>query len=112
MQVDKKLTKDVKGRTVEFIHDPLETGKNIKLAFFIKNAIPEQYLGALGHVVIIDDKVENFIHVHPISQNETVFEPNSIRKEFISFGLNLNLLKKSLLIHTLSKLSNMRNSKK
>ena len=46
----------------------------IELKFKIKNAIPDPYLGALGHVVIIDEQAEKFIHVHPISNNETIFE--------------------------------------
>lgn len=45
-----------------------------KLNFNIKNAIAEPYLGALGHVVIIDEKVEKFIHVHPISDESTLFQ--------------------------------------
>lgn len=74
LQVDQELTKEDQGKTVEFKHDPFEVDKNIKLSFHINNAIPEPYLGALGHVVIIDDEVQEFIHVHPISDEETVFE--------------------------------------
>lgn len=74
LQVDRQLTKEVQGKTVEFFHDQFEVGKDITLTFNNKNATPEPYLGALGHVVIIDDEVQEFIHVHPISDNETVFE--------------------------------------
>lgn len=73
LQIDRELTKEVRGKKVEFKHDLFQVGKDIKLTFNIVNAMPEPYLGALGHVVIIDDKVEEFIHVHPISEEETVF---------------------------------------
>ncbi|MGO4886554.1 hypothetical protein ACJ2A9_02255 [Anaerobacillus sp. MEB173] len=73
LQVDQQLTKEVQGKIVEFKHDPFEVGKDSKLTFSIKNDTPEPYLGALGHVVIIDDQVEEFIHVHPMSDHETVF---------------------------------------
>ncbi|USK67050.1 hypothetical protein [Peribacillus frigoritolerans] len=48
--------------------------ERISLNFNIKNATTEPYLGALGHVVIIDENVENFIHVHPISDKSTEFQ--------------------------------------
>jgi hypothetical protein len=73
LQIDRELKKEVGGKTVELKHDPFQIGKEVKLTFTIDNAMPEPYLGALGHVVIIDDKVEEFIHVHPISDEETVF---------------------------------------
>lgn len=75
LQIDKESTKEIGEKKVEFKpDDPLQVGKDIKLTFNIENAMPEPYLGALGHVVIIDDKVQEFIHVHPISDDETVFE--------------------------------------
>ncbi|MHA6258504.1 hypothetical protein ACXYMX_01200 [Sporosarcina sp. CAU 1771] len=74
LNIDEQGTKEINGVIVEFQHDSLETGKDIKLNFNIKNAIAEPYLGALGHVVIIDEKVENFIHVHPVSNQSTLFQ--------------------------------------
>ena len=56
------------GNVVELITNPLKVSEEIV------NAIPEPYLGALGHVVIIDQDVEQFIHVHPVSAHETVFK--------------------------------------
>ncbi|MCQ6277437.1 hypothetical protein JMM81_21465 [Bacillus sp. V3B] len=73
LQIDRELKKEVRGKMVEFKHDPFQVGKDIKLTFNIDNAMPEPYLGALGHVVIIDNEVQEFIHVHPISDKETVF---------------------------------------
>lgn len=74
LQVDHQLTKEINGRKVELIHDPFQIEKDIKLTFDIKNGTPDPYLGALGHVVIIDENVQEFIHVHPISTDETIFE--------------------------------------
>lgn len=74
LKIDEQGIKEVNGKIVEFQHDSFETGKDINLNFNLKNAIPQSYLGALGHVVIIDEKVENFIHVHPISETSTVFQ--------------------------------------
>lgn len=74
LNVYEQVTQEVNGVTVEFQHDSFETGKEIKLDFKIKNAIAEPYLGALGHVVIIDEKVENFIHVHPVTDESTLFQ--------------------------------------
>lgn len=42
--------------------------------FDLKGAEPKPYLGALGHVVILDENAENFIHVHPVSDDEPVFK--------------------------------------
>ncbi|MBU7595678.1 hypothetical protein AB3Z07_26720 (plasmid) [Metabacillus halosaccharovorans] len=68
---DKKV---INGKTVELTHDPFEVGQDVMLRFDFKGIIsPDPYLGALGHVVIIDEKLEKFIHVHPISDHETVF---------------------------------------
>ncbi len=74
LNVDEQKTKEVKGVIVEFQHDTFETGKELKINFNIKNAIAEPYLGALGHVVIIDEQIENFIHVHPVSDKSTLFQ--------------------------------------
>ena len=73
MKVDTERIKEIKGTTVELSHDPFEVGKDITLTFDFKGVTPDPYLGALGHVVIIDDELEKFIHVHPISDHETVF---------------------------------------
>lgn len=70
---DTNFTKTVKGQTVELKFDPIEVNKEVTFNFEVKDATPEPYLGALGHVVITDEAGEKFIHVHPLSENETVF---------------------------------------
>ncbi len=70
---DTDYTKTIKGQTVELTTDSLEVNKEVTFSFDGKDAKPEPYLGALGHVVITDEIGERFIHVHPRSENETVF---------------------------------------
>ncbi len=70
---DTNFTKTINGQTVELTANPIEANKEITFTFDVKDAKPEPYLGALGHVVITDEKGEKFIHVHPESDHETVF---------------------------------------
>ncbi|RAN80582.1 hypothetical protein [Bacillus sp. SRB_331] len=72
--VDTDFTKTIKNQVVELTTREFEVNKEIKLNFDVKNNKPEPYLGALGHVVILDEKGEKFIHVHPVSNDNTVFE--------------------------------------
>ncbi|MGE7191736.1 hypothetical protein [Lysinibacillus fusiformis] len=74
LKIDEQGTKEIKGKIVELQLDSFESGKDTILNFDIKNGTPQPYLGALGHVVMIDEKVENFIHVHPISEKSTEFQ--------------------------------------
>jgi len=34
---------------------------------------PQPYLGALGHVIIFDEQLTDYIHVHPESPDSTTF---------------------------------------
>lgn len=72
--VDKEFTKTVNNKQVELKIDSLVSKQPTTLSFDIKNGTPEPYLGALGHVVILDKAAENFIHVHPASDKETIFK--------------------------------------
>ncbi|MFC0559714.1 hypothetical protein [Halalkalibacter alkalisediminis] len=65
---------EVDGMTVELTHEKVEAGQSVSLSFDLKNASPEPYLGALGHVVIVDEHLATFIHVHPESEDDTIFE--------------------------------------
>jgi hypothetical protein len=71
---DTDFTKTINGQTVELTTESFEVNKNITLKFIVKDAKPEPYLGALGHVVILDEDSERYIHVHPVSNDKTVFE--------------------------------------
>lgn len=64
-QGDYNVTLDVNNFSVK---------ENVVLSFNIEGAEPEDYLGALGHVVVVDEGLEEFIHVHPREGEEPVFE--------------------------------------
>jgi hypothetical protein len=74
LKKDVDLKKEISGKIVELTVNPLKVDEIITLTFNIINASPSPYLGALGHVVIIDQDVNQFIHVHPVSDHETVFQ--------------------------------------
>ncbi|WP_368502848.1 hypothetical protein AB3N04_00505 (plasmid) [Alkalihalophilus sp. As8PL] len=74
LQPDDEWLQKVDGKEVELEEVTLTAGGPVQLAFDLKGETPEPYLGALGHVVIVDEDVENFIHVHPASNDTTVFE--------------------------------------
>ncbi|MCM3169976.1 MULTISPECIES: hypothetical protein [Peribacillus] len=74
LKVDTNLTKTINKKTVELNTTKLGINKGVTLSFDTKGITPEPYLGALGHVVILDDKGEKFVHVHPTSEEQTQFE--------------------------------------
>ncbi|MDG5788515.1 hypothetical protein QA612_13590 [Evansella sp. AB-P1] len=74
LQVDRELVISKSDKEVELITSNLKAGETVVLTFDLKDEMPEPYLGALGHVVIVDESVENYIHVHPKSDDSTVFE--------------------------------------
>ncbi len=74
LKVDTNLTKTINEKTVELTTTELGINKDVTLSFDTKGISPEPYLGALGHVVILDDKGEKFVHVHPTSEEKTLFE--------------------------------------
>jgi hypothetical protein len=71
---DTDFTKTINGQTVELTTQSLEVNKKIAFNFDVKDAKPDPYLGALGHVVILDEEGEKYIHVHPVGDDKTVFE--------------------------------------
>lgn len=74
LQVDREFINTIDGRQVELSIDSLRAHHPTVFTFDTKDISPEPYLGALGHVVILDEKGEQFIHVHPSSDEDTVFE--------------------------------------
>lgn len=73
LTVDTELTKEAGDHTVKLLPSSLKVNEDIQLTFDLAGDTPEQYLGALGHVVILDQKGENYIHVHPLEGNKPVF---------------------------------------
>jgi hypothetical protein len=74
LKVDTNLTKTINEKTVELTTTELGINKDVTLSFDTKGITPDPYLGALGHVVILDENGENFVHVHPASEDKTIFE--------------------------------------
>ncbi|AQQ55304.1 hypothetical protein [Planococcus lenghuensis] len=64
----------VAGKVVNFHHSELTTEHPVTLSFNLHGETPLPYLGALGHVVVIDEQGQKFIHVHPSSKDESTFE--------------------------------------
>ncbi|MBB6449821.1 hypothetical protein HNR44_001799 [Geomicrobium halophilum] len=67
-------TQGIDGKTATLETEGLSTNGPTTLDFYLHGEDPEPYLGALGHVVILDEDAETFIHVHPTSDNGTNFE--------------------------------------
>ncbi|EIJ79956.1 hypothetical protein PB1_06322 [Bacillus methanolicus PB1] len=83
--VDQSLEKSVDGKRVTLSMDSLEANKEVTLKFFIldeKTNQPitdlEPYLGSIGHVVVLSDDGERYLHVHALegqgSGPEALFE--------------------------------------
>jgi nitrogen fixation protein FixH len=74
LEPDGNLTKTVDGKTAEMVVSTLTVGKPVTLDFKLEEASLEPYLGAAGHVVILDEEANQYLHVHPLNENEPVFE--------------------------------------
>ncbi|QDI90059.1 hypothetical protein EPH95_01780 [Salicibibacter halophilus] len=74
LSASENLTQEINGKTVTLETEGLSTSDTTKLDFDLHGEEPEPYLGALGHVVILDEDAETFIHVHPTSDHTTTFE--------------------------------------
>ncbi|WP_223703090.1 hypothetical protein [Sutcliffiella deserti] len=74
LEKDSNFTKTLDGYEVTLNAESFSVKDSVVLSFNIEGGTPENYLGALGHVVVVDEKLEQFIHVHPSSKKEPVFE--------------------------------------
>lgn len=74
LKADSKLTKTVNGVEVQLTPTSLMANEEVSLTFeFPNDETLQTYLGAMGHVVILDELGEKFVHVHPVNENEAVF---------------------------------------
>ena len=73
LKPDTAFSKTVNGNTVTMSPDTFKSNEEIVLEFDLKNGKPEPYLGALGHVVILDESGDKYVHVHPASETDTKF---------------------------------------
>ncbi|MBE4906909.1 hypothetical protein IMZ08_02400 [Bacillus luteolus] len=94
--VDETFTKTVNNQTATLTTTELEAEKTVILTFDLPNATIEPYLGAMGHVVILDETGEDYIHVHPTNEKETIFEAQfpqaGIYKLWAEFKIDGNVL--------------------
>lgn len=70
---DSSLTKTVEGKTVKLKMSSTKPNEPITLSFELDQSNLEPYLGAMGHVVILDKKANHFLHVHPEREDQPVF---------------------------------------
>ena len=66
-------TKERDGKKVTLSNVDATVGGEVPLVFDTHGEKPDPYLGALGHVVIVDAEVEHYIHVHPDTDDTTTF---------------------------------------
>lgn len=66
-------TKERDGKTVTLNAVDATVGEEVPLVFDTHEEKPDPHLGALGHVVMVDEDVEQYIHVHPASEDTTSF---------------------------------------
>ncbi|GGF66845.1 hypothetical protein GCM10010912_09760 [Paenibacillus albidus] len=76
--VDAKLVKEVDGKEIELIMNAAKPKEDVTLTFNIRDAETKKgidslqpYLGAVGHVVILSEDANQYLHVHPIDEKAT-----------------------------------------
>jgi hypothetical protein len=74
LKPDNNFSQNVDGETVKLNMSSVEAKKPVTLTFDLNKTNLTPYLGAMGHVVILDENAQKFLHVHPANDKETVFE--------------------------------------
>jgi hypothetical protein len=76
IEADNQLSRTVDGKDIELALSTRESGEEAVLAYSFRDARTddpirnlEPYLGAVGHVVILSDDAEQYLHVHPIDES-------------------------------------------
>ncbi len=92
LEPESQWTKEQGGYSVTLDVDNFSVKDSVVLSFDIEGAEPEDYLGSLGHVVVVDEGLDEFIHVHPREGTEPVFEAHfskpGMYKLWAEFKLN------------------------
>ncbi|MFC4323574.1 hypothetical protein [Litchfieldia salsa] len=71
---DQEFIKVINGQSSILEMSSMNAGEPITLNFKLPNAVIEPYLGAMGHVVILDENGHNYLHVHPKNHEDLIFE--------------------------------------
>ncbi len=74
LKPDTALIQNVDGETVKLSMSTFKPNQPVTLHFDLDKTNLTPYLGAMGHVVILDENAENYLHVHPTNDHDTVFE--------------------------------------
>jgi Cu+-exporting ATPase len=89
---DTSLSKTVDGETAKLKISTLKAGKPATFSFALDETDLTPYLGAMGHVVILDEYGKKYVHVHPADEHkpifETEFEKPGIYKVWAEFQQN------------------------
>ncbi|MBY0598821.1 hypothetical protein [Bacillus bingmayongensis] len=93
LQTDESLVKAADGKEITLSYDgELKPNKEVMLNFSIKDAATkkpitdlETYLGAIGHVVILSEDTEQYLHVHP-ADSKTMGPEAMFHTEFPTSG--------------------------
>jgi P-type Cu+ transporter len=71
---DTTFTRIVDDKEVTMNVSSFKAGDTVKLTFDLDRTNLTPYLGAMGHVVILDEYGKKFLHVHPSNDTDTIFE--------------------------------------
>ncbi|MED1470421.1 hypothetical protein [Bacillus salipaludis] len=71
---DQTFVKTIDGEKVEMNVSSFVAGTPVTLVFQLDDSKLEQYLGAAGHVVILNEDANQYLHVHPKDEQRPVFE--------------------------------------
>ncbi|MDN3020232.1 hypothetical protein PH210_29235 [Paenibacillus sp. BSR1-1] len=71
---DINFSKTVDGETVTLSMNSFKAAEPVTLSFDLDQTNLTPYLGAMGHVVILDEYGKKFLHVHPTNDKEPIFE--------------------------------------
>ncbi|MDN4525647.1 hypothetical protein [Fictibacillus fluitans] len=100
---DSDFTKTVSGYQLSMSPSSFKAKEPVTLSFKVKNGQPEPYLGARGHVVILDHTGRKYVHVHPLTEKETAFETTfddpGLYKMWAEFKLNGKVITYPFIVH-------------
>jgi|GEM_PF-769191 len=73
LKPDQTLERTMDGETVKLQLSSTTANQPVTLRYELDRSQLTPYLGAMGHVVILDEHGQNFLHVHPAEDDEPVF---------------------------------------
>lgn len=74
LMADQTLVQEIDGETVKLNMSTDQINETVTLSFDLNRTALTPYLGAMGHVVILDEEAQNFVHVHPVNHEDPVFQ--------------------------------------